>query len=167
LKKIWKGIGYVLGTIVPNITFLVIFITFSLTIVSRYVLKAPVTWAYEISILAYIWTMFFGVGKAMSQQEHVVFGLVYDHISPRSKAIFRIVGDGIVIILMTLVLYPSFQKMLSKRMVTGVLKLPFSVIFAPLIFMFADIIYRSVLDLIKVIREGVEDEYATPEEISE
>ncbi len=167
MKKIWKGIGYVLGTIVPNITFLVIFITFSLTIISRYVLKTPVTWAYEISILAYIWTMFFGVGKAMSEHEHVVFGLVYDHISPRKKILFRIAGDVVLILLMTLVLYPSFEKMLSKRMVTGVLKLPFSVIFSPLLFMFADIIYRSVLDLIEVTRHGVEDEHDASMEVQE
>ena len=167
MKKIWKGIGYILGTIIPNITFLIIFITFSMTIISRYVLKAPVTWAYEISILAYIWTMFFGVGKAMSAQEHVVFGLVYDHISPRSKAIFRIIGDVVLILLMVLVLYPSFEKMLSKRMVTGVLKLPYSVIFSPLLFMFADIIYRSVLDLIKVIKNGVEDGHDAPVEVTE
>lgn len=156
LRKALKGMGYFLGTIIPNITFLIIFGTFMLTIVSRYILKAPVTWSYEVSILAYIWTMFFGVGKAMSVDEHVVFGLVYDHVSPKTRAVFRIIGDALIIVLLLIVFVPSVRSMLSKRMVTGVLKLPFSAVFAPLLFMFADIIYRSVVDLVKVIRHGTE-----------
>ena len=83
-KKIGKKIVDFLGVFIPNITFLVIFLTFMVTIVSRYFFKTPVTWSYEVSVLGYMWTMFFGVGKAMEADEHVVFGLVYDAVKPRT-----------------------------------------------------------------------------------
>ena len=68
-KKIGKKIADFLGVFIPNITFLVIFLTFMVTIVSRYFFKTPVTWSYEVSVLGYMWTMFFGVGKAMEADE--------------------------------------------------------------------------------------------------
>ncbi|MDC7239923.1 MAG: TRAP transporter small permease subunit [Spirochaetales bacterium] len=147
VKKILKGLTYFLGTIVPNVTFTVIFVTFMVTIISRYILKTPVAWSYEISILAYMWTMFFGVGKAMARDEHVVFGLVYDAVKPRTRLIFKISSNLILIILIAVAFVPSINSLLSKRMVTGVLKLPFRVVFAPLIYMFAEIIIRSLIDL--------------------
>ncbi|MDC7232773.1 MAG: TRAP transporter small permease [Spirochaetales bacterium] len=145
VKKIGKALMYLLGTIIPNLTFLMIFITFMVTIVSRYVLKAPVPWAYEISILAYMWTMFFGVGKAMANDEHVVFGLVYDHVGPRTKIIFELLNSLILGGLLMAVFLPSVQSLLAKRMVTGVLKLPYTLVFSPLIYMFAEMLVRSVL----------------------
>lgn len=148
-RKSINAILYFLGTVIPNIAFVCIFLTFMVTIISRYVLKTPVAWSYEVSILAYMWTMFFGVGKAMTADEHVVFGLVYDSVGPRTKLIFRITSNLLLIILIGIAFIPSIHSLSSKRMVTGVLKLPFSVVFAPLIFMFAEIIIRSLIDLRK------------------
>ena len=147
IVKIGRKAGYILGTVIPNVTFIIIFLTFMLTIISRYVMKTPVAWSYEISILAYMWTMFFGVGKAMAANEHVVFGLVYDHMGPKMKLVFSITSNLLLIILLIVVFVPSIRSLLSKRMVTGVLKLKFSIVFAPLIYMFAEIIIRSVIDL--------------------
>ena len=53
-KKIGKKIVDFLGVFIPNITFLVIFLTFMVTIVSRYFFKTPVTWSYEVSVLGYM-----------------------------------------------------------------------------------------------------------------
>ena len=147
LRQIGKASAYILGTVIPNLTFVVIFLTFLLAIVSRYVLKMPVPWTYEVSILAYMWTMFFGVGKAMAADEHVVFSLVYDHVSPVLSLIFRIAVNLLLIILIGIVIIPSVNSLVSKRMVTGVLQWPFSVVFAPLIYMFAEVVIRSVIDL--------------------
>lgn len=148
-QKIGNRVSYFFGTLVPNITFVIIFLTFMVNIFSRYVLKAPVAWTYEISILAYMWTMFFGVGKAMARDEHVVFGLVYDNMRPPMQLVFKIISNVLLIVLIAIVFIPSVNSLLSKRMVTGVLKLPFTVVFAPLIFMFGEIIVRSVIDLRK------------------
>ncbi len=152
LKKAGRAVSYTLGTVIPNITFSIIFITFSITIVSRYALKMPVAWAYEVSILAYMWTMFFGVGKALSRDEHVVFALVYDVMSPKMRSIFRVATNVIIITLLLIVFIPSINSLLAKKMITGVLKMKYTVVFAPLIYMFGEVIVRSIMDLIKQLK---------------
>ncbi len=162
LRTAGKALSYTFGTVIPNITFTIIFITFSITIISRYALKMPVAWSYEVSILAYMWTMFFGVGKALSRDEHVVFSLVYDTMSPKMRSIFRIASNLIIIALLVIVFIPSVNSLASKRMVTGVLKMKFSLVFAPLIYMFAEIIIRSIMDLkknVQNLRQGTDPDH--------
>ena len=149
--SIGKKAADFLGIWIPNLTFGIIFLTFMITIISRYILKTPVAWSYEISILAYMWTMFFGVGKAMEADEHVVFGLVYDSAGPKTKIAMKILYNVILVALLCLVFFPSVRSLLSKKMVTGVLKLPFTIVFSPMIYMFAEIIIRSVLEIRKNI----------------
>ena len=112
-KKIGKKIVDFLGVFIPNITFLVIFLTFMVTIVSRYFFKTPVTWSYEVSVLGYMWTMFFGVGKAMEADEHVVFGLVYDAVKPRTQFIFKVVYNTFLLILLVTCFVPKEESPVS------------------------------------------------------
>ncbi len=147
LLEIGTKLSHVLGTVIPNIAFTIIFLTFMLTIVSRYILRTPISWSYEISILAYMWTMFFGVGKAMKRGEHVVFSLVYDKVGEKMQRIFLIAADALLILLLGMAFIPSIHSLLGKRMMTGVLKMPYTIVFAPCIYMFAEIIIRSCYDL--------------------
>lgn len=151
IRRISNTLSNLLGTIIPNISFTIIFLTFMLTIISRYVLRTPISWSYEISILAYMWTMFFGVGKALKRGEHVVFSLVYDKVSPKMQVVFLILTDILLIVLIGIAFIPSIHSLLGKRMVTGVLKMPYTVVFSPCIYMFAEIIIRSCIDLSKQI----------------
>ncbi len=148
-----RKVMYFLDTILPNITFTIIFLTFMLTIISRYILKTPITWSYEVSILAYMWTMFFGVGKALQKKEHVVFSLLYDHVSPRKQLIFDILSSILIILLIGIAFIPSINSLMKKKMITGVLKIPFTVVFAPLIYMFANVIIRSIIELRSHLRD--------------
>ncbi|WP_069999529.1 TRAP transporter small permease [Cellulosilyticum sp. I15G10I2] len=149
VKKIGKKVIDFLGITVPTITFLIIFITFMIGIISRYVLRQPVPWTYEISILAYMWTMFFGVGQAIRLDEHVVFGLVYDSASEKVQKIFRVIYNLAVAILVTIAFMPCLNSMLSKRGITGVLQLPYKWVFAPFLLMFIEIILRCAYNVIK------------------
>ena len=102
-KALWKriadGVDVVLE-VITDLSFLVIFCTFMLAIVSRYFFKRPVTWSYEISVLGYIWTMFFGVGLAMKRDEHVVFGLVFDVLQPKGKFVIYLFYNVLLLFLL-------------------------------------------------------------------
>lgn len=153
LRVLGRKVVYFLDTILPNITFIIIFLTFMLTIISRYILKTPVAWSYEVSILAYMWTMFFGVGKALKEKEHVVFSLLYDHVGPGKKLIFDILSNILIIFLIGIAFIPSINSLLKKKMITGILKIPFTVAFAPLIYMFANVMIRSIIELRSYLRK--------------
>lgn len=153
MKSVLKKIVDFLGIVIPGITFCVIFITFMITIVSRYFFKTPVPWSYEVSVLGYMWTMFFGVGKAMEADEHVVFGLVYDAVGPKMQFAFKLVYNAFLLILLVACFVPCCQSLVSKQMMTGVLKLPYTVVFAPFIYMLAEIIIRTVVNLVQLWKE--------------
>lgn len=152
-KKIGKKVADFLGYFIPSVSFTIIFVVFIASIVCRYFLKRPLTWSYEISVLGYMWTMFFGVGKAIKADEHVVFGLVYDTLKPKAQFFCMVLYNAALVVLLCIVFIPCFNTMIGKQMVTGVLKLPYTVVFAPFMYMLAEIIIRSVLK----IKEAYED----------
>lgn len=152
-KIIGKKIMDVLGIVIPSITFVVIFVTFMISIVSRYCFKTPVTWSYEVSVLGYMWTMFFGVGKAMETDDHVVFGLIYDTLKPFGQFLFKAIYNIFLLLLLVICFVPCVESMFSKQMVTGVLKLPYTVVFAPFIYMMAEVIIRSGINVYKAYND--------------
>ncbi len=137
---------------VTSVAFLVIFVTFMISIISRYVLRVPVTWTYEISILGYMWTMFFGVGRALRNDEHVVFSLVYDKVSPAKKSFFLLLYNALLAILLLLCVSPGFSAMLKSNSATGVLKLPYKIVFAPFWFMIIEIICVAASNCIRIVK---------------
>lgn len=151
--KALKKIADFLGVIMPCIAFLAIFITFMITIISRYVFKTPVPWSYEISVLGYMYCMFFGVGKAMELDEHVVFSLVYDEMSPKVQCIFKIVYNLFLLFLLVVCFVPCCTSLTKMRMMTGVLKIPYKIVFAPFIYMMAEIIIRTVINIVNVLKD--------------
>lgn len=143
----------VLGIVIPSITFVVIFVTFMISIVSRYCFKTPVTWSYEVSVLGYMWTMFFGVGKAMETDDHVVFGLIYDTLKPFGQFLFKAIYNIFLLLLLVICFVPCVESMFGMQMVTGVLKLPYTVVFAPFIYMMAEVIIRSGINVYKAYKD--------------
>jgi TRAP-type transport system small permease protein len=153
MRKIGKAVLFILGSVIPSIAFLAIFITFLITIASRYIFKHPVPWSYEFSVLGYMWTMFFGVGLAIRNDEHVTFGLVYDSLRPMGRLVSKIAYNLLLIALLAIIFLPSVQSLITKQMVTGVLNLPYKFVFAPFLFMLADSIVRSAGNIWRAIRE--------------
>ena len=94
LKNVICKINDFLGVVFPCILFLALFFSFVITIFARYIFHKSITWGNEVAILAYIWIMFFGCGKAMENDEHVVFSLVYDVVPPVVKMLMKIVYNA-------------------------------------------------------------------------
>ena len=90
-KNVVKKINNIIGVLFPCILFLALFFSFVITVAYRYIAGKSVVWGNEVAILAYMWIMFFGCGKAMENDEHVVFSLVYDVVSPVVKLAMKVV----------------------------------------------------------------------------
>ena len=78
-----------------------------------------------------MWIMFWGCGKAMENDEHVVFSLVYDKCSPKVQMLMKIAYNLILAVLVALAFKPSLTLMLKSTMKTGILKIPYKIAFAP------------------------------------
>ncbi|MCI6569008.1 MAG: TRAP transporter small permease subunit [Dysosmobacter sp.] len=158
LKNVICKINDFLGVVFPCILFLALFFSFVITIFARYIFHKSITWGNEVAILAYIWIMFFGCGKAMENDEHVVFSLVYDVVPPVVKMLMKIVYNAVLAVFMVICFQPCLKALMGSSQITGVLKIPYKVAFAPFFWMMLNIIVYSILNIRKAIVE-----YKNPE----
>lgn len=152
-KTVVCKINDFLGVIFPCILFLILFFSFIATIFARYFFGKSIAWGNEVAILAYIWIMFFGCGKAMEADEHVVFGLVYDVVSPVVQFAMKVVYNVVLIALMVICFKPCLGALMKSTQITGVLKLPYSVVFAPFFWMMLNIVIYSTINIKKAYCE--------------
>ena len=156
-KKIIKGASDVWGVGFPCLIFLVLFLCFVSTIVLRYFFRKSLSWGNELAVLCYMWIMFWGCGKAIENDEHVVFSLIYDKCSPKVQMLMKVAYNLILAVLVSLAFKPSLNLMLKNTMKTGILKIPYKIAFAPFFWMLGEIIVRSLINVWKAI-----DEYRNP-----
>jgi TRAP-type C4-dicarboxylate transport system permease small subunit len=148
----WKRLGQILLDIpekyISSFAFVTLFLVFVLQIFYRYVLNRPLTWPYEVSIFAFIWTAVLGACFAKRHNSHVVFSLVYDRMSPVWRLIFRLIGNSLVLIAFCAALYPTYDfikfMFIDK---STVLRIPFNIGYGPYLIFMVLIIGRVGYDL--------------------
>ena len=119
----------------PVATFLIMFFTFILQVFFRYVVNHPLTWTQEIIVVAFVWTVLLGACYTMRRHAHVKFTLVYDRLNPKMAAIFRMVGNLLIVGTFTALVFPSikysqfvgFQK-------TAVFRISYTYVFIPFVY---------------------------------
>ena len=134
----------VLSEGVPMVAFCVVFVTFMMTIFCRYVLRFAIPWSYEVSILGYMYCMFFGSGIALKRDEHVVFSLLYDKLPPIGQLISKLVYNAVLIVLICVAFVPCFESLMASTMKTGILKMPYKAVFAPFLWMLFECAFRCL-----------------------
>ena len=55
----------------------VMFVSFIIQIVSRYVLNAPVDWTLELCLTTWLWVVFWEAAFLLNDRDHIRFDLVY------------------------------------------------------------------------------------------
>lgn len=156
LKKAFEKFSKVmdfLGVYIPTISFAVLFLSFMATMIMRYCLKISLNWGSELAILCYMWIMFWGSGYGLSHNDHVVFSLIYDKCSPKIQMIMKVVYSILMAALMLWCLPACITAMGRSNMITGVLKIPYKVAFAPFLYMLVDNSARSVLYAWDAVKE--------------
>ena len=143
-NKLPGKIMTILSEGVPMVAFLVVFVTFMMTIFCRYVLRFAIPWSYEVSILGYMYCMFFGSGIALKRDEHVVFSLLYDKLPPIGKLICKVVYSAVLIVLIAIIFVPCLKSLMASTMKTGILKMPYKAVFAPFLWMIFECAFRCL-----------------------
>jgi len=141
---------------VPTLAFTALFLAFMATMIMRYFLKISLNWGSELAILCYMWIMFFASGKGLTLEDHVVFSLVYDRCSPKVQMIMKVFYNIVLAALLLWVLKPCIVAMGRSNMITGVLKIPYKVAFAPFMFMLVDSAVRALFAAKKAYTDYVE-----------
>jgi C4-dicarboxylate transporter, DctQ subunit len=103
------------------------FIAFLVQIVFRYILGWPAGWAFELTILCWLWGVLFGAAFIVSERDEIRFDVFYGAVRPRVRRIFVIVSGLALLGLYGLSLpavydYVTFMKV--ER--SAYLKIPFN-----------------------------------------
>lgn len=110
---------------------LAMFVAFILQIVFRYFLNLPVAWTEEVCVLAWLWGVLWGSAFVTRDDEEIRFDMVYSHVSPGTRRVFKAVAGLVFIAVMGVALpatlgYVGFMKVES----TAALAIPFNWVFS-------------------------------------
>jgi C4-dicarboxylate transporter DctQ subunit len=94
---------------------LVMFLSFMLQIVTRYVFNYPLGWTDEVSVLAWIWSTLWGAAFVLRERDEVRFDVFYSAVSDRTRRVFTVITGIATIVLFAIALpaviaYVTFLK---------------------------------------------------------
>ena len=75
------------------------FVSFLLQIVFRYVLNRPLGWTEEVTVLCWVWVVLWGASFIVADADEVRFDIVYNAVSPGVRRVFTIVASVALIAL--------------------------------------------------------------------
>jgi len=155
-KKILTWILDLFEIYIPVITFSVMFTVFLLQVCFRYLFNSPLTWPYEITLIAFIWTTLLGACYARRMNAHVSFGLVYDSLTAKKKTMIRLVGNGIILIAFGIALYPSYDYIaFMEFQKTTVVRIPFNLVYSPFLVFLVIILGRTAYEIYTDLKQLV------------
>jgi TRAP-type C4-dicarboxylate transport system permease small subunit len=163
IKALVKKIGLFLLDLfevyIPSVAFSIMFVVFVLQIFFRYFLNRPLTWPYEVTIFAFIWTAILGACFARRHGVHVVFGLIYDKVSPKTQVIFRLIANGLIFVAFLVALKPSYEQVMFMAFKKStVLKIPFHIAYSPYVVFVILILGHTLYDLVIDVKKFVKGE---------
>ena len=64
----------------------------------------PLSWTLEVTLLAYLWTIFVGSSFSLKHSEQICFSLVYDKMPPKVQRIFDIFNALLTLVILVIAL---------------------------------------------------------------
>lgn len=170
LKKVGKFLRNCVELYIPIASFLIMFSVFVIQIVARYVFNSPVQWAYEVTVMGYLWMVVLGACYAYRDRSHVTFTLIYDKLPVKGKAVCAFLGNLLMAIAFAVMFMPAC-KMIGqmKIQVTSVLKIGLNIVYSPFIVFMIIILIYIISDMILefMVMTGIGGEAAVKKMLDE
>ena len=107
--------------------FILLLVSISIEVFSRYVLNMPTPRFFEISIYSFIWTIYLGAALAKRYNQHIRFDIIYSKLPHRGRLIVDIVFDSLVTIVFLIMLVPCIDYTLwNYRIKSSALRVPWT-----------------------------------------
>ena len=84
----------------------IMFVSFILQIVFRYVLNRPLGWSEEVTVLCWVWVVLWGASFILSDRDEIRFDIVSGAVSERTGRLFTVVS-GLALIVLFAVSLPA------------------------------------------------------------
>ncbi len=134
MKKIGKFLRNCVELYIPVAAFLIMFFVFVIQIAARYLFNNPIPWAYEVTVMGYLWMVVLGACYAYRDRSHVTFTLVYDKLPIKGKAVCGFLGNLLMAIAYIAMFVPSCRMISQMKIqVTSVFKIGLNIVYFPFI----------------------------------
>jgi len=131
----------------------VMFVTFILQIVFRYLFNFPIGWSTELTILTWVYLVLWGSAFVLTEKEEIRFDLIYSSVGPRVRIAMAIICSVSIVALYSLALpatyaYVSFMKVEKS----SYLKIPLNWEYSIFLVFFVAVIARYLWLLSRLLR---------------
>ena len=132
---------------IANLALTVILITICWTVVSRYILESPVSWAEDVLSITFAWFIFIGMAAIHGRRGHIGIDILTVMLPDKWRYRWERVVDLFLTVFCTYAAYLCGLQMIISHTtaVTPVLKIPLSILFLSLTLGFALMAIRSSL----------------------
>ncbi|MGG1662728.1 TRAP transporter small permease [Brevibacillus sp. NRS-1366] len=112
MKTLSNGIS-IIEKYVAMILVLAMAIIVAIAVVFRYVLNAPLSWAGEVSVFLMIWVSFIGGSLGLKIKSQAAVTILLEYVPVKVQKLMGIVGHILMLLFLVLMLYYSYQWVLS------------------------------------------------------
>jgi TRAP-type C4-dicarboxylate transport system permease small subunit len=142
-----RRISFLIEVLLPVVIFSALFIVFLANVFFRYILRNPQNWTFEFSVNAFAVVSLLSACTAHRTEDHVVFDLLYTHVSDKTRNIMRIISSVIVIVLFSAALPGTFRYLQKLPALTSIMNIPFRFLFLPFPILLLSMVIRSLCRL--------------------
>jgi TRAP-type C4-dicarboxylate transport system permease small subunit len=124
--------------------FLTLFVVFIVQITARFGFNKPLPWTDEAAVILYIWVILWAAAVVVPEREHVVFDLLWNSVSYRTRQVMRIVGNLLIGGLALVGLPASWDYVhFMAREGSPVLDIPLMWVYLPFVLLLVALVVRS------------------------
>ena len=153
MKKVLLIIRDVFELYIPGVAFYTMFITTVIAVFFRYVVRHPLTWSMEITVIGFVWTVILGACYTMRRRKHIKFTLFYDKLKPKPAAWFRMLGNLIIAGTFLSLIYASWKfSFFMGYQKTAVFGIPLTFVFLPFVYFLCSISVYTITEIIEDIK---------------
>jgi TRAP-type C4-dicarboxylate transport system permease small subunit len=91
------------------------FVSFLLQIVFRYLLNRPLGWTDEVTVLCWVWLVLWGAAFILSDKDEIRFDIVYGLVSRRTRRTFTLISSVTLVVLFVVSLPASWNYVLFMK----------------------------------------------------
>ncbi len=128
MKKYLDKFFFLLGEleiIISGLLFGVIIVVMFLQIFSRYLLKNPLIWPEELSIMLMVWMVYIGASYTLKKNRHLTLNFIMDKVSPKISNWIYIGIDLLILVFLFYAVWGAWLlQPLMSRNTTVALRIP-------------------------------------------
>lgn len=136
-----------------------LFGTFLIQIFTRYVLNTPTAWTQELTLVLYIWVVFWTCSFILHERDHIAFELISGSLPPRGRRVLALAATVLTIVAFAIAVPPSFDFVSFMKIVrTPVLRLPFDLVYSVFLVFLVSVIAAGLWRVAKLCGRGWREE---------